>query len=135
MPFDPKEVKAGDILSATLLRDFFREVVRLGKFQVVAPIEMQNDEAGIRFSLGLYMPVWIKLTSALGSGGKYAWTEQIAAVGGTWSDHPSGRTGTTAIDPAYETSGYDGVPLSPNPVVRAWRDPATKNLLFQAGTC
>jgi hypothetical protein len=135
--FNPKEPKAGDVLSAALLLDFFKELQRLAKFEVVAPIVMENDESGIRLSLGLFTPIWIKLTSA-GAGadaGKYAWARQTPTSGGSWEAAPDGRTGTLASDPAREVSGNDIVPMIPNPIVRAWRDPVSMTLLFQAGTC
>lgn len=135
MPFEPPDPRPGDPLSASLISQFFREVARLGRFSIAPPLEIQQDEAGIRLSLGLWMPIWIKLTSAAGTGGKYAWAQQIAVTGGTWAVHPSGRTGTTSVDPAYETNLNNSITLSPNPVVRAWRDPMSLNLHFQAGPC
>jgi hypothetical protein len=134
MSFDGVDFRAGQVLSATALAVLRNELQRLGRISIVAPLLLGDDPAGLRFAVGL-PEVWqVKLTSG-GTGGKYAWTRQIGNTAGTWASHPSGRTGTTAADPAYEMNGNTAVNLSPNPVVRAWRDPISRALVFESGSC
>lgn len=132
--FRGKEFHARERLGAGDLSAFFAELQRLGQVSVRAPMQLADDATGLRFGVDLPERIWIKLTSG-GTGGKYAWTRQVAASGGTWAAHPSGQTGTTSADPAYETNANASVTLSPNPVVRAWRDPNSRALLFLAGSC
>ena len=134
MTLPREEFQAGRVLSAKKLNEFFAELERLGKVAAQAPLTVADDASGLNFAVGLPERWYLKLTSG-GTGGKYAWTRQIAATGGTWAAHPGGRTGTTTTDPAYESNLNASVNLSPNPVVLAWRDPVSLALIFQAGTC
>src|SRR4051812_20505996 len=134
MSFKPRQFRAGEVISARALNEFFAEVARLGKIGVVAPMTMADDSAGIHFGVALQERWAIKLTGA-GPGGDYNWTRQIGATGGGWADHPGGQTGTTGADPAHEMNANATVDLSPNPVVEAWRDPVSGALLFQQGSC
>lgn len=128
------EFRAGQVLSAGALNELMTEGMRLGRITVVSPMTLVDDPSGLHFAVNLPEVMAIKLTSG-GTAGKYAWTRQMAAAGGAWAAHPSGRTGTTAADPAYELNGNTTVNLSPNPVVRAWRDPVSNAVLFQSGSC
>jgi hypothetical protein len=134
MAFNPEPFRAGQVLSAKALNAFFAELERLGKIAVIAPVTMVSDAAGVAFGVEV-SEVWnVKLTGG-GTGGDYDWTRQIGVVGGGWDDHPSGQTGTTGDDPAHEMNDNDVVDLTGDPVVRAWRDPISRVLLFQSGTC
>ncbi len=134
MAFNPEPFRPGQILSARALNEFFAELERLGKITPIAPVTMVSDAAGIAFGVEV-AEVWnVKLTGG-GTDGDYAWTRQIAATGGGWDDHPSGQSGTTGDDPAHELNADEDVNIASQPVVRAWRDPTSRVLLFQLGTC
>ncbi len=62
-----------------------------------------------------------RITSA--DNGAHAWTELQPTAGGGFGNHPSGRTGTTSSNAAYEVNGRAAVPN--NTVV--WLMPAQNN--------
>jgi hypothetical protein len=135
MPLNKEAPKIGDPLSVKWLLEVFGEVVRVGKFRVVAPLTIHSDEGGIRMGVDLWPPIWIRITSA-GAGadsGKYAWTRVIPVPGGGWENAPDGKTGLVADDPAIEVNSNASAVLTS--IFRAWRDPVSNGLMFQAGTC
>lgn len=67
---------------------------------------------------------WIKLTS--NSGTAYAWTQQVAASGGTWTS--GGMSGTTSADPAYPANGE--TTIAANTIVWAERAPTSGTIVF-----
>lgn len=134
MAFHPDQFRPGQLLGARALNDFFAELERLGKIAIAAPLTLADEAAGLRFGIGMTEIWWVKLTST-GTGGKYAWTRQQPVVGGTWEDHAGGRTGTTTVDPAVETTGKADVATGATAIHRAWRDPLSQTLFFTAGTC
>lgn len=108
----------------------WREAIeRGGRITADAPLEVQVGEAGTAIRIVLPPAVWAKLTG--NAGAAYAWTEQVAAAGGGWTDGQ--RSGTTSDDPAYEWNGVDSVPA--DTVVRLERDPSADEWRFQADTC
>ena len=128
------EFRSGYALTARQLNALLDEIERLGKITAAAPLSVQIGDGGIAFAAAFAEIWWLKLTSA-GTGGAYAWTRQIAVTGGTFANHPDGRTGTTSADPAYEINANASVNLTTNQYVKAWREPVTLELRFQAGTC
>jgi hypothetical protein len=129
------EFQPGQRLSAKALNALVEEVRRLGQITTAPPLGHESNGGGVALWADLPARIWIKLTSG-GTGGKYAWTRQKPVAGGTWAAYPGpGQSGTTGTDPAYEVNSNTTVDLSPNPVVRAWREPVTGQLLFQAGSC
>jgi hypothetical protein len=135
MPLNPESPKIGDPLSAKWLNAIFREVGRLGNIKVVAPLYIHRGDGGIVLGINLWLPIWIQITAAgtAGNAGKYSWKRVIPVSGGTWEDAPDGKTGTITDDPAIESGANAAVVI--NRIVRAWRDPVSESLLFQAGTC
>lgn len=51
-----------------------------------------------------------KITAS--SSGAHAWTQLQPAAGGSFINHPSGKSGTTSLDPAYEINGRTSVPAN-----------------------
>jgi hypothetical protein len=135
MPLNPESPKIGDPLSAKWLNAIFREVGRLGNIKVVAPLQINRGDGGIVLSIDLWLPIWIQITAVgtAGNSGKYSWKRVISVSGGTWEDAPDGKTGAITDDPAIEVSSNASVVITK--IVRAWRDPVSESLLFQAGTC
>lgn len=122
-------------LSASLLNELRREVERLGKISTAPPLGHADGGAGLAFWADLPLKFWIKLTGG-GTSGKYDWTRQQPGAGGTWSDYPgTGQSGTASDDPAIETSSNATISLSPEPIVLAWRDAVTNELLFEGPSC
>ncbi len=74
---------------------------------------------------------WAKLT-ARGAAANYAWTRQIATMGGTWSDDTT-LTGTTSDDPAYEVNGVTTLTLPTR--AWCWRDHETSEVRFSMSVC
>jgi len=128
------EFRAGQVLTVRAMNALLTEVERLGKINASPPLSCVDSQGGLAFALDQREIWWIQLTSG-GTGGKYAWTRKIADTSGTWSAHPDGRTGTTSADPAYEINANATVDISTTPIVPAWRDPATNDLRFLAGSC
>jgi hypothetical protein len=125
----PAPPKPGDQILAGHIAALYEALDDL-EVHVVAPLA-KDSEGTIYFASDPGM--WIKLTSR--SGTAYAWTEQLAQTGGTWIAGP--RTGTTAMDQAYDLNASTTVPTTgPTPtIVRAWRDLATSELRFAYGSC
>lgn len=134
MSFKADQFRPGQVLGARVLTNFFTELERLGRIHATAPITFADETTGLNFGLGGSEIWWIKLTSG-GTGGKYAWTRQQGVVGGTWEDHAGGEAGTTADDPAVESTGKTDVATGTTAVHKAWRDPISRTLFFTAGTC
>jgi hypothetical protein len=131
---DLPEFRAGQILSAAAMTAIAGELARQGKIVGTAPIQVSIGDAGIEITADLPEEFWIKLTSG-GTSGKYAWKRVVGVEDGTWEDSPDGDTGTTSDDPAVEENQRTDVPLSPEPVVLAHRDPFSGVLFFQSGVC
>lgn len=128
--FNKPQPKGGDPLSASWLADLWREVTRLGKIKVVAPLKINNDAAGMVISVDIWAMIWIQVT-AVGVGadvGKYAWKRVIPVAGGGWEDAPDGKTGSVASDPASEVNSSGSFAVGFR--ARAWRDPVSLSLLF-----
>jgi len=110
------------------------EVERLGRIAFVPPMGGTSEGGGIVLWYDAPWAGWIKLTGG-GTGGKYAWTAQTATTGGTWTNADGNLSGTATVDPAYEANLNASVPLSPAPVVWAWRVRETGELKFLSGAC
>lgn len=125
------DFRPGQALTAKDLNAIKLELIRLGKVIAAPPLHVSDDANGFRFDLdgGIGFP--IKLTSG-GTGGKYAWTEQVPAASGTWTAGP--RSGTTSADPAYETNGNTTIAAN-TIILRAYRARETGELRFERGTC
>lgn len=133
--FPIEDFRAGQRLSAAALTAMEDELRRLGQLVAASPLTVHQESSGIAITWDGLETFAIKLTAA-GTGGAYAWTRQQPAASGGWTNYPGfGQSGTTTVDPAYETSGNASVNLSPNPVVPAWRDPVTNTVRFSAGSC
>lgn len=91
---------------------------------------MDSGAGGVALGLALAEGFWIRLTS--NSGNAFAWTEVIPQSGGTWVD--GYRSGTSGSDPARELNGNTSIPALPL-IVRAWRAPASHEVLFHLGSC
>jgi hypothetical protein len=127
------DFRPGERLPAAELNAIRRELARLGNLSFVPPIDGLIDGAGVGIWYTGSPDRYVKLTSG-GAGGKYAWTLQVEVAGGGWANDPSGQSGTTAADPAWEINSNASVNLTPNPIVPAWRD-ASGVLRFLAGSC
>ncbi|WP_406699117.1 hypothetical protein V5E97_09580 [Singulisphaera sp. Ch08] len=134
MPFTSVKFRPGQTLSARVMNAIAEEVGRLGRLSVQAPLTLQDGAGGRAIGFAAAEQWMIKLTEA-GTGGKYGWIRQQGVTGGTTIDHPGGESGTISDDPAVETNGYTGVPVTGSPVYPAWRDPMSGALLFTAGPC
>lgn len=130
MPIE-QEFKPGQVLGAVEMNDIKAEIRRLGKVSAEAPLYVQDNASGFRFDLDQRGTFPIKLTSG-GTGGKYAWTGQDFAAGGTWANNAS--SGTTSVDPAYEVNGNASI-TTPTIVMRAYRDRQTNLVHFERATC
>jgi hypothetical protein len=99
----PGNVKPGDPIRAEDEMALRKEVERLGRVTVSAPLRLAIDGGGYHFSVGASGDsdgCWIKLTSR--SGQAHAWTEQVPIPTGAWEDGP--RDGTTSLNSAYEAN-------------------------------
>lgn len=134
MNLRPRDYSPGERLTASELNALRAEVARLGRISFVPPLGGAIEQGGVAIWYDAPWAGWVKLTSG-GTGGKYAWTAQVETSGGTWANAPGNLNGTTSVDPAYEVNATTTVPLSPNPVVWAWRDAGSGKLLFQMGSC
>jgi len=107
MPKDLPNLKPGDVLTAAYLNTL-RDWVMRCQIRVAngCGLELLSGPDGDTISLAGSDPLWIKVT-AHGTGGKYAWTEQVPSGEGTWADGE--RTGTTSDDPAYHANGKTDV--------------------------
>jgi hypothetical protein len=79
---------------------------------------------------------WAVILSGSGTsgdlGGPYAWRQRVSSGAGlTFQDGP--YSGTTAVDPAYESSKNAAVPAGT--VVRMWFDVGFRCWLFRARRC
>lgn len=97
-----------------------------------ASLTSQPDPLGTLLMLDLDAMLVIKITGG-GTGGKYAWTEQVETSGGGWADTSPAVTGTTSDDPAYEINGVASVAVGS--VVPAWRTISQGDLRFLSSTC
>jgi hypothetical protein len=132
---DLPEFKAGQILSAAAMTAIAGELARQGKIVGTAPIQVSVGDAGIEISADLPEEFWIQLTGG-GTSGKYDWKRVIGDTGGAWTDAPTGESGTGAgDDPAVEENQRSDVPLSPQPVFPARRDPFSGTIFFPGGVC
>ena len=130
-----EDFNPGDRLTHVEMNAILAELRRQGKFASSGTVLVSDDQSGYAFSANLPADgFWIKLTSG-GTGGKYAWTKVLPDGSGGWTTAPGNRSGTTSTDPAYEQNGNASITLTPNPVVRAWRDPAKNTVQFQRGAC
>lgn len=131
-----EDYQVGDTLTAKDLNTITAELRRQGKWAgQQGLVNVSEDQGGFRFDANCPDDgVWIKLTSG-GTGGKYAWTKVSPDGSGGWNDAAGSVTGTTTSDPAIEQNGNTTITFTPNPVVRAWRDPASGTLQFQRGAC
>lgn len=129
-----EDFRPGEPLPARELNAIREEIARLGRISFVPPIGGSSDGAGIAIWSDSLWQGWIKLTGG-GTGGKYAWTAQTAVAGGGWTDTPGNLSGSATTDPALEVNGNASVPLSPAPVVWAWRVPESDDLVFQSAAC
>ena len=87
-------------------------------------LTIHSSPEGYTLSTAIPLPFWAKITGPISSG-KYPFTKQYEAAGGTWTDAPvSGE--------AYEVSGNTSV-TSPT-YVKMWQT-STGEFRFLAGTC
>ena len=121
-------IHPGDPIRATWLNALRRAALAALNLKVEAPLELVKTAGGFVLRLAWNPRFWIKVTSGTNP---YAWTEQVAAAGGTWA--AGSRSGTTTTDPAYEQNGNASVPA--NTVVIARRAVGTGALIFQTGGC
>jgi hypothetical protein len=136
MPFDhPEPVKAGDPIIKDAwdrLADMVERALNVG-VDPTGGLHAFSGPFGTSISRARPQEFWIKLTSH-GSSGQYAWTEQVPAAGGGWTD--GARSGTTTVDPAIEANANTGLTAdSAAPIVWAWREKATGELRFQGDAC
>ena len=93
------------------------EALRLNKFYIGRLQGVLTADSKLVFltaGAGGASPFPAKLTSS--SGTAYAWTEQIEAAAGTFTNGT--RTGTTTLNPAYELNGKRNLDLLiPQPIV------------------
>jgi hypothetical protein len=130
----PPKFNAGDRASASALSWIVSELLRLSRITGVPPVFVSNDPSGISVMVDLPDELWIKITDVSASDGSYGWKRQTpGTTAGTFIDHPSGQTGTTAVDPAWEANKNTEVPL--NQIVPAWRDEGDNRVHFLLGTC
>lgn len=133
---DVPDFRAGEALKAAELIALVNELVRQGTLTVAEPLGMSDGPEGIAIWADVPWMGWIRLTGG-GTGGLYAWERVVGVTGGTWDVHPSGEGGGPGADddPAFETNLNPLVPLDPQPVVEAWRDPDSNGLFFRWGSC
>jgi hypothetical protein len=129
------EFRAGQILSAAAMTAIAAELKRQGLIVGTPPVGVASGDSGIEISADLPEEFWIQLTGG-GTSGKYNWKRVIGDTGGAWADDPTGESGTGAgDDPAVEENQRPDVPLSPQPVFPARRDPFSGTIFFPGGTC
>lgn len=87
-------------------------------------LNMSAGPDGYTLDAVLEEPIWGKTTAGI-SGGTYAFTEQIPAASGTW-------TNGTLSDVAYELNGNTTVAVGK--LAKFWRT-AQGEFVFNAGTC
>lgn len=92
-------------------------------------LESEETPGGTRLWLEDPGPSWIRITSR--DGVKYAWNAVRGVSGGGWADMTR-PAGTTTLNWAEEANGV--VATTPQ-VVRSWRDPWTKRILFERDLC
>lgn len=131
----PEPFKPNQQLSARDLSEIVAELKRLSQFTAAGPLASSNGPNGtdIQYA-GPDQGIWIQLTAA-GSAGAYSWKRVVPAALGTWVDAVGNEQGTTTVDPAQEANQVETVNLTTNPIVRAWRDPVSRTLLFYAPPC
>jgi hypothetical protein len=128
----PADFQAGQVLSAGSLNAIKAELARLGKLTAAPPLFVSADAAGVYFEFDDGSDAFpIKVTSG-GTGGKYAWTEQVPAASGTWT--AGTRSGTTTSDPAWEVNMNTAVPAN-TIILHAYRVPETGDVRFERGAC
>lgn len=128
------DFKAGQVLSAAAMTAIAQELARQGKIVGTPPVDVGDGEDGISISVDVPDEFWIKLDGG-GAGGLYDWHRVVGDFGGIWIDSPDGDSGTGSADPAIEENGRDDVPLSPETVFLAKRDPYSGSLFFSGGVC
>ena len=98
-------IRPGDEITASWLNRVRDAAIVLLKLRVEPPLEIVRSAAGLVIRLVHNPRFWLKVAS-----GKqpYAWADQVPAAGGGWSTGQ--RSGTIAVDPAYEQNGNTAVP-------------------------
>jgi len=118
-------VKEGDVVTA----EAFNRLVDAANASTLtvaqgSGLTLQSSPDGYVLGTTVMLPFYGKITGPISSG-KYPFTVQIPAAGGTWQASP--QTGT-----AWEVAGNTSV--ATNTYVKMWRT-AAGDTRFLAGTC
>jgi len=124
-----KPFKKGDRPSASRLNEIWSWYQKLKKFTVGETLELVETETSIALRSTVIPPFYAKIT---GGSNPYSWTRQMRS-GTAFVDDPTGMSGTTSSDPAYEVNGNTGVPSGK--VVLLRQDITTAQRIFQLENC
>ncbi len=123
-----EEIHPGSPIKASVWEEIRRIAVRFSKFSVSYPLELVNTKGGMSLRMrDRSEEIWIKITSG-GTSGKYAWTQQLPAADGTWTDGET--TGTTTTLPAIEVNGNTSVPTNTRVLARMDPDRTTYRFVY-----
>lgn len=125
----PPPLKPGDELTSSWLNDALDSAPTV-RADPASGLESVDFGRGPVLRARNRLEIWAKV-GAHGSGGKYAWTQQLDTPSGGWANGP--RSGTTTDNPLVEANGNTGVAL--NKVVRAWKDSNGFCWKFIYGSC
>lgn len=129
-PESIEPIKQGDTIKASWLNRLRDAAAKALNIKAEAPLEAIRTAGGwiIRFATNPWGYFWIRILSGAEP---YAWQEAIPASGGTWQ--VGSKSGTLAIDPAWEQNGNTSVPIGV--IVVARRALSSGTIIFQLAPC